>query len=186
MIDPDTYFSLSIEEEVDSTKYRAYKEKYDREIGEFYARLDTTEKIVFVIDSLSEISFEKEEKHIRSRLEPSDSSYFSFFSKSKQARTFNIDSLDQPNITFRSYSEYEYRYYPEYNNLQEYQFEFVGDEYWIGIISFSRLLLNNDNDLGIFEFSYVGGSLCAYGGYYLIKKIDGMWLIHKQVITWVS
>jgi len=185
MIEPDQYFSIG-PDEVDSAKYYAYKERYEREIGEFYARLDTTEKIVFVIDTLSEISLLNEEEFIKSKLNPSDSAYVGLLSTFKPARAFHIDSLEQSNITIRSYSKYTTLYNPKYPGLSEPQFHFVDDEYWIGIISFSRLLIDRENDVGIFEFAYTGGGDCAYGGYYLINKINNRWLIHMRLITWVS
>ncbi|MGX9987576.1 hypothetical protein [Soonwooa purpurea] len=53
-------------------------------------------------------------------------------------------------------------------------------------MSFSRIILNKENNKGFFTFGVGCGKHCGSGFNVWIKKENGKWIIEKQESTWVS
>jgi len=176
MLEPADYFRFN--ESVDSSRYYKYKEKYESKIEEFNSKLDTTLKVMFVIDTLKELILQPVKNLIISEIDTANMFYYELLDKSISKRTFNIDSIYQPNVVFR--------YYSELPDTFKCNYGFIDNEFWIGSLGFSRILMDREKEIGIFYFGYQGSCTCGYGGYFLIRKINNRWRIIKKIITEVS
>ena len=55
-----------------------------------------------------------------------------------------------------------------------------------GLYSFSRIGFSADKKYALFFVSMVCEGLCGEGNYYLLKKTNGAWNVHKKQMTWIS
>lgn len=55
-----------------------------------------------------------------------------------------------------------------------------------GIITLSRVGFNEQMDQALVYLGIQSHWLAGSGKYFLLKKVDGMWIIDQQVLTWVS
>jgi len=55
-----------------------------------------------------------------------------------------------------------------------------------GVLHFSEVAFDFELRQALVEVSHTCGGECGAGGYVLLKKVDGIWKLDKQIRTWVS
>ena len=55
-----------------------------------------------------------------------------------------------------------------------------------GVLEFSRVGFNADGTQALFYYGNTCGGLCGGGGYVVMKKRSGRWVIGKEIEMWVS
>lgn len=167
--------------DTNSTRYKNYSLRFKNKMNEFYAELDTLNLIVFTKDSFSELNLELDKDFILQNLGESDSSFIQLVNSGKVIPTkkLNLTSLKQKNILFSNRNELDSTFRCEYgiNN----------NDFLIGTITLSRILLDEKQKIGILKFGYFGGCQCGYGNYIFIQKNENnKWIIIKTLGNWIS
>lgn len=167
----------SVQKEKDYVKINKERNK------EFQKFIDSTEVIIIISDSLKKLDFKGHRGFIFGKLEPSDTLFRNFIDEKSiniyNARIIPENSLVKERTKFLPNRKARKNNRPEWYGL-------YNDTLWLGWISMSRIAFNDANNLGIFFFEFVGGGLCGYGEYILIKKINNRWIIHQRIRKWVS
>lgn len=164
----------------DSNSFNNDLRKYFSDKKEFFNKLDSLQLIIYVYDTLTETRVKNDYHHILKVLKNYNDTLFNVFpfftSLNTSKRNFCIDSLFQENIHFRN---------ARIDTLSEeddFPFGFYKNEYRIGFIHFSRIIMDYSKTMGIFYFYFKGGIRCAYGEYVLIYKKENTWKIYKRIL----
>ncbi len=180
-------------------EYNIYKKDFDEYLKKFDQMLDTSKIIVFVSDSLyalklnlSDLSqdLDSTEKHI----------FHEFLNDSIDLQTakFMLDTLKSRKIYFErpSYKHVDWEKMPvdsalKYSDQNEAYWHNpvgrqIGNKYYTGSISMSRVKFNHDSTLCFLECGYTAQSKCGYGHYYFIEKIKNKWVVKVKLRSWLS
>jgi len=164
-----------------STQYKEYVLLYEDKMNEFHNKLDSMDLILIMKDSLLELNLELDKKILLRELAESDSLFIRLLNKTNNipSKKIELNRLKQSNIKFKNKTEIDSTFRCEYgiNN----------NDFLIGSISLSRILLDEKQNIGILKFGFIGGCSCGYGVFVFIQK-DGnnKWEIVKTVNKWVS
>lgn len=112
-----------------------------------------------------------------------DSGYIEAFNSMRDTSITNR-SLDLSQIGERKEFILKYRSeFPEGFNIWEREnYDFL----FLGVLEVSRIYFDKKRQFGLLYSSYVCGKLCGEGAIICIHKIDGKWIIEKNISLWVS
>lgn len=178
MIAPDNRPDLL---DKNSTKYKEYVILYEDKMYDFHNNLDSMDLIIIMEDSLLELNLELDKKFLIRKLVESDSLYIRLLNKTNNipSKKIELNRLEQNNIEFKNISEIDSAFKCEYgiNN----------NDFLIGSISISRILLDEKQTIGILNFGFTGGCSCGYGIFVFIQRNENnKWEIIKTIGKWVS
>lgn len=105
-----------------------------------------------------------------------------FFKKISSNHKNIIDSLNtlQLNIKAKSFHACTYKV----KSIKDFKLTDFNNE--IGVVSFSKIYLNEHKDEGIISCNYQCGNLCGKGYVFYIRKIKKQWKILDFRILWLS
>lgn len=179
MIPTDNYLGLG---DTSSNKYKEYDKFYRKRMMEFYLELDSLNLILFTKDLLTELDLESDKDFLLQNLGKSDSAFLELVGTRKYIPPQKLDltSLKQKNIKFSNFYDLDSTFRCEYGRH--------GDDFLIGCISASRILVDKESKSGVFSFSYSGSCDCGYGSYYFIRKNEkNEWKVIKRITSaWLS
>ena len=95
---------------------------------------------------------------------------------------YKID-LEQFNYSKKYNLKYRTEF-PENNNIWKWNRE--NEKKLKGIISFSRIIFNKEKTYGFLTSGISHGKLNGDGGIYIIKKVNGKWIILNYYGIWIS
>jgi hypothetical protein len=179
-------------------EYEAYDEYY----AKILEMLDTLKITTFVPDSLKRLNLNNLSS---SRLDSNFLNQFhEFFTDTTilEPEFFNIDSLKSKKIYFERVPSRITRLmsidpdnYP-HDSLKVFDKEVekfwfsrfgnrIGNKYYTGEITMSRVKFNSDSTLCVLEYGYSGGHMCGSGHYYYLRKINSKWKIVNKTDSWI-
>jgi hypothetical protein len=184
---------------VSKKEYNSYKKEFDKYLKGFDQMLDTSRIIAFVADSLYALKV-----NVREFAEDLDSTENRIFhelvsdSIDLKSAAFILDTLKSNRIYFErplykhvdwdkmptdtalKYSDQNERYWHNHVGCQ------LGNNYYIGSISMSRIKFNHDSTLCFLECGYTAQSKCGYGHYYFLQKLRNKWVVKIKLRSWLS
>ncbi len=184
-------------EELEKIQY-----EYDQYLKKFNNMLDSCKITAIVLDSLVKLSIpiqylssnmdslqRKEFEFLKSdTLNVKPSVYFVDSLKSKKIQFESIPTAIQKRIDCDSMPwDSCKKYYEKIESYYDGHYgKRIGNRYYIGLITMSRVKFNLDKSLCILECGYQAHFKCGYGDYYLLRKINGKWKIIKKIGSWLS
>jgi hypothetical protein len=176
-----------------------YTKEFNVWFKKFNRMLDTSKITAYVNDSLKKLEFNV--KYLRSELDSTETILFKDLLNDTiplPSALYNLDSLKSNRIFFEisPYSKLNlnsmsedsaYKYWEQAMKYwQAHVGHQVGNRYYIGEISMSRVKFNVDSTLCLLECGYLAQTRCGYGDYYFLKKSKNKFIVIKKVGAWVS
>lgn len=199
MDSPEEYLLYNDDKKITKEEITNYKKKWNLYMKSYNEMIDTSKIIAFVDDSLYSLKMPSQNSFGKldsiQRLQFHDLLADTIVIKSA---TFILDSLKSKKIHFERppYIHFDWDKIPidsalKYSDQNEkYWFDHVGhqvgNKYYIGAISMSRVKFNQDSTLCLLECGYMAQSKCGYGHYYLLKRKNKKWTIVTTSQSWVS
>ncbi|MBK7376823.1 MAG: hypothetical protein KAY50_06445 [Chitinophagaceae bacterium] len=141
------------------------------------SELDTLEFLIIINDTLATLNKVKCKNIVLKEL-TKKSAYYDFVNNIDKFQTspfkLNITSLKQKNVTFITKSSF-------LSQSKEIKYGKMGKQFTIGYMNFSSIVFNRKMTLGVFQVTFLGGRLCGYSRYVLIRRSNNEWNIYKKI-----
>lgn len=172
---PFEYSKKLIETKGDSNKLQDFQADFKKFQDSLTSQYDTRRLLVFVTDSLYQIS-ERESGDLKEVLRI-DSSLLD----SIQLEKYSTRHIDFCKITNQGRFEITNEKYPDNETRRQ-----TKDIKEIGMITCSRVIFNKDLTKGFFYYTFFKNGLNAYGVILIVEKVNGLWIIKHEIGLWVS
>ena len=172
---PFEYSKKLIETKGDYSKLQEFHADFRRFQDSITRQYDSRRLLIFVTDSLYQIS-KRESENFKEVLRIDSTLLDSFQLEKYPTRYIDFNKINNHSrfeITNNKYPDQETRI--QTKNLKE-----------IGLISCSRVIFNTDLTKGFFYYTFFKNGLNAYGLLLIVEKVDGLWRIKQEIGLWVS
>ncbi len=156
--------------------YKHLSKKFVRSEDEF----STISKFYILEDSLQELDFSDEERHIIRRLDENSPE----FEMIKDSKPF-LSSIENKKQLWSLHNNFQFFSLKETDSLgiQPYKYQRQLGKLNLGFVSSSRVLYSRKYNRGIFKFTYLGGGTCGTVSLIIFKENENSeWEIIENII----
>jgi len=146
------------------------KKRFDSELADYNSKMDTLKKYLFISDTF---------KIYNDQHEYGDSiGYFKQIENCSNMIEQLCDSIDNFSLIPVDIKIIDIDFYDK--------FGFKEDGLYVGALSLSKILFNDDYTEGCLSYSFVCGGKCAVDMLLIVEKCGNKWKIKKEIILGVS
>ena len=146
------------------------KEKYDIELAEYNSKIDTVKKYLFISDTLDMVNILLEFGN--------NIGCFNQIENCSNIIEQLCDSIDKLSLIPVNKNIINFDFYDK--------FGFKEEGLYVGMLSLSKVLFNDDYTEGCLSYSFVCGGKCAIDMLLIVEKSDNKWKIKKKITLGVS